>query len=79
MMGENNGSDPWHGATVMLRFPGDAPMVFIVGQWQRCGDVIFATFTREQLELCMKLAQPQTFAERKAAALRLAAKGGNHV
>lgn len=62
--------------SVKLSFPKDAPMAFIAGQWVINGNRIDTTFTREQLELCMKLCVPITMAERKQVALRL---GGIHV
>lgn len=55
-----------------MSFPSDAPMAFVANQWVVNGNRIDATFTREQLDLCLKLVAPITMAEWKQAALRMA-------
>ncbi len=39
---------------VDLKFPGDTGFPFIAGQWRREGDYIIGSFTRPELEFCMR-------------------------
>ena len=43
-----------------LAFPGDTPMVFIAGKHWRDGGEIVGRFEREELELCLLIADVWT-------------------
>jgi hypothetical protein len=77
-MNDNSFSFWNDGKTIALDFPGNARFCFVAGTWSKRAGRIYATFTHEQLQLCLDVMQPLTASEqiehmtRKRATLRQA-------